>query len=98
LIVLNRLAVSEGNACEQQLDLFGAADAAPRFSRICARAWFDDGRSRTQGNAAPGFLGFLDQLECQPSKRSTGLKSSRRFCRTGFRSTKATGGACHWLN
>ncbi|NUX54726.1 hypothetical protein FSB65_14975 [Paraburkholderia sp. JPY418] len=65
LIVLNRFAVSEGNACEQQLDLFGAVDAAPRFSRICACAWFDDARSGTQGNAAPDFLGFLDQLECK---------------------------------
>jgi hypothetical protein len=61
---MNRLAVSEGNACEQQLDLVGTADAAPRFSRICACAWFDDARSRIQRNAAPGFLGF-HQLECK---------------------------------
>jgi hypothetical protein len=40
-IVLHRFAVFEGNALQQQLDLFGAVDAAP------------------------GFLGFLDQLECQ---------------------------------
>ena len=36
-----RVAVLEGNALQQQLDLFGAVDAAP------------------------GLLGFLDQLECQ---------------------------------
>jgi hypothetical protein len=41
LIALHRFAVPEGNALQQQLDLFRAVDAAP------------------------GFLGFLDQLECQ---------------------------------
>ena len=40
-IVLHRFAVPEGNTLQQQLDLFGAVDAAP------------------------GFLGFLDQVECQ---------------------------------
>jgi hypothetical protein len=38
---LHRFAVFEGNALQQQLDLFGAVDTAP------------------------GFLGFLDQLEYQ---------------------------------
>ncbi|MDB5788655.1 MAG: hypothetical protein JWQ50_8570, partial [Caballeronia mineralivorans] len=30
-IVLHRFAVFEGNALQQQLDLFGAVDAAPGF-------------------------------------------------------------------
>jgi hypothetical protein len=51
-IVLHRFAVPEGNALQQQLDLFGAVDAAP------------------------GFLGFLDQL-CAKNERRPRIEENR---------------------
>ena len=67
---MHRFAVLEGNALQQQLDLFGAVDTAP------------------------GFLGFLNQLECKTeegrsrhavarARRTVAYRRERRFNRVG---------------